>query len=289
MAHDQWSLVWGNVWIMAAVIAFCFVIGETTGNVSQVDKLWSIIPVVYCWVATARSGFDGRMLLMSIVATVWGVRLTYNFSRVGGYSLRFWSGTEDYRWAFLREWPVLRTRAGWAAFDFFFISLYQNVLLLLITLPIITVRGAGRGIGAWDVLFAVLILGLVAFETYSDQLQWRFQNEKKRLRAAGEPLTGRYADGFIHDGIWGFSRHPNYAAEQSIWVVFFLFTLSATHHLHWTVIGAVLLLGLFQGSSRMSEWISAGRYPAYADYQRRVPRFIPRPMAKLPHEAPIAH
>jgi steroid 5-alpha reductase family enzyme len=289
MTHDQWSLVWGNVWIMAAVIAFCFVIGETTGNVSQVDKLWSIIPVVYCWVATARSGFDGRMLLMSIVATVWGVRLTYNFSRVGGYSLRFWRGTEDYRWAFLREWPVLRTRAGWAAFDFFFISLYQNVLLLLITLPIITVRGAGRGIGAWDWFFAVLVLGLVVFETYSDQLQWRFQNEKKRLRAAGEPLSGRYADGFIHDGVWGFSRHPNYAAEQSIWVVFFLFTLSATRHLHWTVIGAVLLLGLFQGSSRMSEWISTGRYPGYADYQRRVPRFIPRPMAKLPREAPVAH
>ncbi|MCW2548526.1 MAG: hypothetical protein JWN96_2986 [Mycobacterium sp.] len=287
MTHDQWSLLWGNVWIMVAVVALCFVIGQTTGNVSQVDKLWSIIPVVYCWVATARSDFDGRMLLMSSVATVWGVRLTYNFSRMGGYSLRFWSGEEDYRWAFLREWPVLRTRAGWAAFNLLFISLYQNVLLLLITLPIITVRGATHGIGAWDVFFAVLVVALVAFETYSDQLQWCFQNEKKRLRAAGQPLTGRYADGFIHDGVWGFSRHPNYAAEQSIWVVFFLFTLSATHHLHWTVIGCVLLLGLFQGSSRMSEWISAGRYPAYADYQRHVPRFLPRPMAKLPKEAPV--
>jgi steroid 5-alpha reductase family enzyme len=39
----------------------------------------------------------------------------------------------------------------------------------------------------------------------------------------------------------------------------------------------------------MSEWISTGRYPGYADYQRRVPRFIPRPMAKLPREAPVAH
>jgi steroid 5-alpha reductase family enzyme len=288
MTHDQWSLLWGNVWIMVAVAALCFVIGQTTGNVSQVDKLWSIIPVVYCWVAAARSHFDGRMVLMSLVITVWGVRLTYNFSRMGGYSIRFWSGEEDYRWAFLRQWPVLRTRAGWAAFNLLFISLYQNVLLLLITLPIITVRGASHGIGAWDVLFAVLVVALVAFETYSDQLQWRFQNEKKRLRATGEPLTGRYADGFIHDGVWGFSRHPNYAAEQSIWVVFFLFTLSATHHLHWTVVGAVLLLALFQGSSRMSEWVSSGRYPAYAEYQRHVPRFIPRPMAKLPSEAHIA-
>jgi len=189
MTHDQWSLLWGNAWLMLAVVAVCFAIGEVTGNVSQVDKLWSIIPVVYCWVATARSDFDSRMVLMSVLATLWGARLTYNFSRMGGYSWRLWSGTEDYRWAFLRQWPVLRTRAGWSAFNLLFICLYQNVLLLLITLPIITVRGASQGISAWDVLLAALLVALVAFETYSDQLQWRFQNEKKRLRAAGEPLT----------------------------------------------------------------------------------------------------
>ena len=51
----QWSLVWGNVWVMAAVVAACFIVGELSRNVSQVDKLWSIIPVVYSWIATARS------------------------------------------------------------------------------------------------------------------------------------------------------------------------------------------------------------------------------------------
>ena len=38
---------------MLAVAALCFVIGTVTGNVSQVDKLWSIIPVVYVWVVAA--------------------------------------------------------------------------------------------------------------------------------------------------------------------------------------------------------------------------------------------
>jgi steroid 5-alpha reductase family enzyme len=283
MTHTQWALLWGNAWLMLAIVAACFVIGEVTGNVSQVDKLWSIVPVLYCWVITARSSFDARMVLMSVVVTVWGMRLTYNFSRMGGYSWRFWSGIEDYRWAFLRQWPVLRTRPGWTAFNLLFICLYQNVLLLLITLPIINVRGASHGVGAWDVLLALGVVALVAFETYSDQQQWRFQQEKKRLRAAGEPLTGRFEAGFVHDGVWGFSRHPNYLAEQSIWIVFFLFSVSATHQLHWTLIGAVLLLALFQGSSRMSEWISQGRYPAYAEYQRAVPRFVPRPKAGV-HE-----
>ena len=50
MTHAQWSLVWDNVWLMLAVAALCFLIGTVTGNVSQVDKLWSIMPVVYVWI-----------------------------------------------------------------------------------------------------------------------------------------------------------------------------------------------------------------------------------------------
>ena len=57
--------------------------------------------------------------------------------------------------------------------------------------------------------------------------------------------------------------------------------MTATHHLNWTAIGALLLLGLFQGSSRMSESIQANKYPDYAAYQRQVPRFVPRPRAKV--------
>jgi steroid 5-alpha reductase family enzyme len=281
MTHAQWALVWDNVWLMLAVAALCFVVGTVTGNVSQVDKLWSIMPVVYVWIVAGRSHWPARLVLMAILVTVWGARLTYNFSRLGGYSWKFWSGHEDYRWAHLRQWPVLNTRAGWAAFHLLFICFYQMALILWFTLPIVSVRGTSRGLEAWDVVLAVVFIALVGFETYADQLQWTFQNEKKRRRQEGEPLTDRYATGFIHDGVWGHTRHPNYLAEQSIWIVFLLFAVTATHKLDWTALGALLLLGLFQGSSRMSESIQLKRYPAYAAYQRQVPRFVPRPRAKV--------
>jgi steroid 5-alpha reductase family enzyme len=264
---------------MVAIAVACFVVGELTGNVSQVDKLWSIVPVLYAWVATVRAHYDDRMVLMSVLATIWGVRLTYNFSRHGGYSWKFWGGAEDYRWAHVREWPVMRTRLGWGAFNLVFICAYQNALLLWIALPIVSAAGSTRPLGAADWALAVLLLGFVALETYADQTQWDFQAEKKRRVRAGEPLTGRYAAGFIHDGIWARTRHPNYLAEQSIWVVFAAFAVVATHGLDWTAGGAVLLIALFQGSSRMSEAIQAQKYPAYLGYQRSVPRFIPRPGA----------
>ncbi len=281
MTDAQWSLVQGDAWVMAVIAALCFVIGELTGNVSQVDKLWSIVPVLYSWIVTVRAGFDGRMVLMSVLATAWGARLTYNFSRHGGYSWRFWSGAEDYRWAHVRQYPVLRTRAGWTLFDLVFICAIQNILLLWIALPIVDARHAPHGLGAWDWLLAAAFLLLVALETYADQTQWDFQTEKKRRAAASEALDGRYATGFIHDGIWSLTRHPNYLAEQAIWIVYALFAVAATHRVDWTIGGCVLLIALFQGSSRTSESIQLAKYPAYPDYQRRVPRFLPWPKAKL--------
>ena len=281
MTDAQWSLVRTDTWVMIVIAALCFVVGELTGNVSQVDKLWSIVPVGYAWIATVQAGFDGRMVLMAALATVWGARLTYNFSRHGGYSWRFWSGAEDYRWAHVRQLPVLRTRAGWTLFDLVFIAGIQNVLLLWIALPIVRAHQAPHPLGVWDWLLAAAFVALVALETFADQCQWRFQNEKKRRLAAGEPLDGRYARGFIADGVWAWSRHPNYLAEQAIWVVFWLFAVAATHRVDWTAGGCLLLIALFQGSSRLSEGIQLEKYPAYPQYQRRVPRFLPWPKAKL--------
>ena len=44
-----------------------------------------------------------------------------------------------------------------------------------------------------------------------------------------------------------------------------------------TIIGALLLIVLFQGSSAFAEEISGAKYPEYADYCRQVPKFLPIP------------
>ena len=129
--------------------------------------------------ATVQAGYEPRMVLMSAVATVWGIRLTYNFSRHGGYSWKFWSGNEDYRWAHVRQKPGLNTRLGWTVFHFGFICLYQNALLLLIALPVVLVQGTGAPTLVVARL-AALDVGLVLLETVADQQQWNFQGEKKR-------------------------------------------------------------------------------------------------------------
>ncbi|MES2513916.1 MAG: DUF1295 domain-containing protein, partial [Bacteroidota bacterium] len=81
-----------------AVSLMCYAVSEITGNCSQVDKIWSIVPVFYAWYMAYKGLFDERLVLMAILVTIWGIRLTYNFSRRGAYKLKFWTGEEDYRW-----------------------------------------------------------------------------------------------------------------------------------------------------------------------------------------------
>lgn len=255
----------------------CFAVSEVTRNYSQVDKLWSLLPLGYAWYVAFRAGLEPRTTLMAVLVTAWGLRLSYNFWRRGGYQWPPWQGEEDYRWAVLRQNPLLSGRLAWTAFNLFFVSLYQNTLILLFTLPIVVAwQGAGQPLNALDAVAALLMTGLIVVETIADQQQWTFQKEKYRRIAAGEPLQDDFADGFCRSGLWSVVRHPNYAAEQAIWLSYYLFSVAATGRwINWSLAGGILLMLLFLGSSDFSEKISAGKYPAYADYQKRTPRFWP--------------
>jgi steroid 5-alpha reductase family enzyme len=278
LASEQKAMLQDMFYFMCGVALTCFIVSEITRNVSQVDKLWSIMPIIYTWYFVYAGGWDGRMVLMAILVTVWGVRLTFNFGRRGGYHWIPWQGEEDYRWSVLRDMPLLRGRFRWAMFNLFFISFYQQGLILLFTLPAVMAwHGKGTPLNWLDYFAAALMLILIIVETIADQQQFDFQTEKYRRKNAGEKLNEEQQKGFCSTGLWAKVRHPNYAAEQGIWLAFYLFSVAATGRwLNGSLVGGILLLLLFQGSSDFSEKISAGKYAAYAEYQKRVGRFLPK-------------
>jgi steroid 5-alpha reductase family enzyme len=254
------------VWILAGVCAVVWVTSLITNEHSWVDRIWSIIPIPYVAVFADHAGFrDVRLDVMLALVTLWGARLTFNFARKGGYA----PGGEDYRWEVLRgrmpKWQF-------QLFNLFFITIYQNVLLLLITLPAYTALRHRGGFGLLDVLATVVFLALLAGETVADQQQWDFHAWKRAEIAAGRTPDPR----FNRSGLWRFSRHPNFFCEQSQWWVVFAFgAIAAGSVLQPTVAGAVLLTLLFIGSTRFTESISASKYPEYADYQATTSAQIP--------------
>jgi len=261
------------VYLVAA--GLCFLVSTISRNYSQVDKLWSLIPIAYVWMVAVHCGMEPRLILMALLVTAWGFRLSYNFSRRGGYSWKFWTGEEDYRWAVLRAKPEFSAKWRWVVFNLVFISYYQMGLILLFTLPAVRSMN-GLPLGWADYLLAAVLILLIVMETVADQQQWNYHKEKKKDMVSGGEIKEKYKKGFVHTGLWGLMRHPNYTAEQAIWIVFYFFSVAATGKwLNWSVMGAILLVLLFWGSSSLSESISAGKYPDYKDYQKRVPRFFP--------------
>lgn len=251
--------------LAALVVLGVWIASLITHDHSWVDRIWSIVPAVYVWVFAGFAGFaDVRLDVMGVLTTLWAARLTFNFARKGGYT-----GTEDYRW------PILRARMNrwqFELFNFFFISLYQNVILLLIALPAFTAyENRATPFGPLDVLIAVVFLGLLAGETIADQQQWNFHAAKK---AGGPDFRPR----FLQTGLWRFSRHPNFFFEQAQWwTLFFFGAVAAGSVLQWTVAGAVLLTALFIGSTVFTESITRSKYPEYAEYQATTSPIIPWP------------
>lgn len=275
---EHWAVLQLLFRLMFGIAITCFVVSELTRNYSQVDKLWSIVPILYVWVVAAQSDYSPRILVMASLVTIWGLRLSYNFWRRGGYHWIPWQGEEDYRWSVLRQNPLLQSRLNWGLFNLFFISLYQNTLILLFTLPsVVAWQGMDKPLNILDLIATLAFLTFLILETLADQQQWEFQREKYRRKNAGMPLGEPYEKGFCTSGLWARVRHPNYASEQAIWLSYYLFSVAATGRwLNWSLAGGILLMLLFLGSSDFSEKISEGKYPAYDDYKKRVPRFIPK-------------
>ena len=263
-------------------ILYCFIVGEITKNNSQMDKLWSILPIIYTWIIAGYSGFNVRNVLFAIVVSLWGIRLTSNFARKGAYKLKFWEGEEDYRWQVLRKNKYLSNKFAWGAFDLLFISLYQNVLVLLICLPSFVTMTSGASLGTFDYLAIGFALLFLMIETIADEQQMAFHTTKRKMLNEGkslEDLPDPYNLGFNTTGLWKYLRHPNYLGEQGIWISLYFVVLGAQVAnygiFNWTIIGPLLLIFLFMGSSSFSEGVSSTKYKEYKNYQDQVYKYLP--------------
>lgn len=263
---------------MLSAAVFLFFAAHSNDNYSWVDRSWSILPVVYTWIqvlyihsasGTALTNGLSSAVLFGLVVTIWGLRLTFNFYRRGGYR----RGGEDYRWNYVRTWPLLSTcRPLWVFFNFAVISLFQTWLLWAITLPISLLSAAPATIQ--ESCFAVLMLVLIALEALCDEQQWRFQCQKRRT-----PQQRPFSHGFCVTGVFGFCRHLNVCCEGLIWVLLALAgpcgrgARASPSHLSVGCI-ALEILTLFS-TAFVTERLSAAKYPGYAIYQSITPMLMP--------------
>lgn len=173
-----------------------------------------------------------------------------------------------------------------ALLNLVFIAPIQNLLLLFMVSPLYLTHSLfskaslrTSELSSLDWITVALHLSLLFFEVVADEQQYVFQTEKHALLShlKKDQLKGDYKLGFLwHSGLFQYSRHPNFFAEQAMWWVIYLFSVAAVQeasgkndlstYLNWTIAAPIVLTALFQGSTALTEviaFICLFRFPLY--------------------------
>jgi steroid 5-alpha reductase family enzyme len=245
--------------LVAIYMTIWFVLALIRKDNSIADIAWGLGFVLVAVVTFLRRGSLFLPLLVTLLVTVWGLRLAVHIL------IRNRKRGEDPRYA---EW-----RRKWGGTflwrSYLQVFLLQGFFLLVISSPVILVNthlwdrppgGAGRGV--WPAGFLLWCAGFF-FEAVGDAQLARFKRDPGN--------RGKIMD----KGLWRYSRHPNYFGESLMWWGIFLVAVEVPFG--WTtVVSPVLITFLLVRVSGipMLEKKYAGN-PEFQAYARKTNSFVP--------------
>ena len=249
-----------HTFLIAALILFfymtaLFLVALKRKDNSIADVLWGTGFILVAWSTLIFYGsFTPRQWIVNLLVLIWGLRLAIRIH------LRNKGKGEDVRY---QKW-----RQEWGKYfvirSYFQVFLLQGGILLLNITPVLFINTYDTGgLSLFDVLgVSVWFLGFV-FEAVGDRQLDRF------IQDPGN--RGKVMD----QGLWRYSRHPNYFGEVMMWWGIYLIALSVPWG--WvSIIGPLTLtyIILFVSGIPMTERFMEDN-PVFADYKRRTSVFIP--------------
>jgi steroid 5-alpha reductase family enzyme len=226
-----------------------------TRNAGWVDVGWALsLGLLALLCAWKGGGAAAPRLLVAVMGGSWGLRLAAHL----GHRV----ATDEHEDGRYRE--LRRTWGGNLDAKFLGFFLFQGVLAAVLALPFAL---AAQVDALQPIQLGALGLWLVALlgESLADGQLRRF---KSRPEAKGRTCR---------EGLWRYSRHPNYFFEFLLWVSFsFLATVSPWGYLSWIAPALILYFLLFVTGIPYTEAQSLRSRPEdYASYQRETSAFVP--------------
>lgn len=225
-------------------------------NASLYDPYWSVIPpLLLIGAALYYDAFGISVLLMLFVLSVWGIRLTYNWASL-------WQGFHEIDW----RYQEMKEKAPkiYLLTNLFGIQLFPtSIVFAQLALAIFFIE-KNPNMNFITVLGALMILVAAIIQFVSDEQMKRFKERTK-----GEKKC-------IEEGLWKYSRHPNYFGEVMVWWGVYVMYVSMVKTLDLMIVSPLMMTSLFLFISIpwMERKIIKTR-PDYKGYQRRVSMLIP--------------
>ncbi|NYZ61721.1 DUF1295 domain-containing protein [Luteimonas deserti] len=222
-------------------------------NAGIVDVVWAAgVGGAAIVAALLGSGALLPRILLAVLGALWGARLASHLWK------RVRREDEDGRYAYLR--------AHWAGDQrkFFLFFQGQALLVVLFALPFVAVA-ANPADSPWLLAAIAVWLVSVGGEAVADRQLADF-----RADPANRGRTCR-------DGLWRYSRHPNYFFEWVHWLTYVV--LAAGSPLWWLSLTGPVLMYLFlryvSGIPFTEQQALRSRGEDYRDYQRTTPMLFP--------------
>jgi len=175
--------------------------------------------------------------------------------------VRNWGQPEDRRYQAIRR----NHSPGFSWKSLYIVFGLQALLAWIISMPLHAAIVGTTPLNWLDAVGAALVLTGLAIEASADHQLRRFKADPSH---AGQVMD---------QGLWRYSRHPNYFGEACVWWGFGLIALAAGSGL--SLIAPLLMTWLLLKVSGVAllEKDIAERRPAYQDYIARTSAFVPWP------------
>lgn len=208
------------------------------------DVAWGI-GFIFVTLFNLIFNYNSKLAISFILISIWGLRLSlYIYHRNKNKK-------EDYRYKEFKKSPYLK------------VFMIQGFFMFLISLPTMNSFGNFKPLNFLGIL--IWLIGFYFESTADKQLREFIKNPDNKGK-------------ILQNGLWAYSRHPNYFGEVTMWWGIWLLNLSSGF---WTILGPLTITFLITKVSGIP--LLEKKYQGnkdFEDYKKRVSAFFPWPPKK---------
>lgn len=246
----------GSLLVLATIV---WGLSQVLRDASIADIAWGLGFVFVAWTYFLyHPTLNPRKAAILVLVSAWGVRLALHILR------RNWGQGEDYRYRAMRAKHGRR----FGAVSLVTVFWLQAGLMWIVSFPLLAALQAEEParLTALDIAgICCVAIGLV-FEAVGDWQLARFKADPSN--------KGKVLD----QGLWRYTRHPNYFGDAMVWWGLFLFA-AATPNGWWTVLSPTVMTALLlkvSGVALLERSLTETK-PAYRAYVESTSAFVPWP------------
>ncbi len=222
--YNSLDLTWWLALLVADVVAtvVTFAFSVIFSNASVYDPYWSVQPPVILIAFAIGRKLTWLGIMLIIAVSFWATRLTanwaYTFSNLNH---------QDWRYTMLKE----KTGTFYPIVNFTGIHLVPTLVVYACILPAAYAIIHNISANIFSIIFILISLTAAVMQGIADMEMHKFRKNK----------TGP----FIRNGLWQYSRHPNYLGEILMWWGIALSVICAAPDAWYLAAGALSNTALF--------------------------------------------